>query len=393
MFKPYDSNFKVEDIVISKRSKDILFHQILSTIFNHGKIHFKDVYKDLSNCYAFSEITKDDYKSLLRKMIKENLVKIDGGGYLTTGYCFEKIFGKNNYMNFYSVFYPSFEYSIKKGRKTIGGLDISYVHMLEEGSQFILAGKPWKVKTIDEEGFFIRVEEDPNPDLKAPRWFSEGPPLTYDIARKVYDILVGNLDSEEEASVNEFLDNFGPLSTEYIGTVISLANKCGFRKGVIPVDISRRNNMVTIYTFAGNKANNLLPKIFELKGYGLSRVYNNEYFSSFKLDEEISVYEISNVLGDVEEIFADDDYIEDFIDILQEVFKNKFIDYLPEKDVVELKMDLQYDKDGLINVVNENEFVETKSDVFKEVLFNSRDLTDEEILERLHSIDKKVRTD
>ena len=86
-------------------------------------------------------------------------------------------------------------------------------------------------------------------------------------------------------------------------------------------------------------------------------------------------------------------YIEDFIDILQEVFKNKFIDYLPEKDVVELKMDLQYDKDGLINVVNENEFVETKSDVFKEVLFNSRDLTDEEILERLHSIDKKVRTD
>ena len=93
--------------------------------------------------------------------------------------------------------------------------------MLDEGSQFILAGKPWKVKTIDEEGFFIRVEEDPNPDLKAPRWFSEGPPLTYDIARKVYDILVGNLDSEEEASVNEFLDNFGPLSTEYIGTVIA----------------------------------------------------------------------------------------------------------------------------------------------------------------------------
>ncbi|WP_298534498.1 DEAD/DEAH box helicase [uncultured Methanobrevibacter sp.] len=384
---------KVEDIVISKRSKDILFHQILSTIFNHGKIHFKDVYNDLRNCYAFSEITKDDYKALLRKMVKENLVKIDGGGYLTTGYCFEKIFGKNNYMNFYSVFYPSFEYSIKKGRKTIGGLDISYVHMLDEGSQFILAGKPWKVKTIDEEGFFIRVEEDPNPDLKAPRWFSEGPPLTYDIARKVYDILVGNLDSEEEASANEFLDNFGDLSTEYIDTVISLAKKCGFRKGIIPVDISRRDNMVTIYTFAGNKANNLLPKIFELKGYGLSRVYNNEYFSSFKLDEEISVYEISNVLGDVEEIFADDDYIEDFIDILQEVFKNKFIDYLPEKDVVELKMDLQYDKDGLINVVNENEFVETKSDVFKEVLFNSRDLTDEEILERLHSIDKKVRTD
>ena len=110
-----------------------------------------------------------------------------------------------------------------------------------------------------------------------------------------------------------------------------------------------------------------------------------------------SCYETETVFSSsITNSFSGDVFIfrkEEFIEFQSEQNNNKFIDYLPEKDVVELKMDLQYDKDGLINVVNENEFVETKSDVFKEVLFNGRDLTDEEILERLHSIDKKVRTD
>lgn len=381
---------KVEDIVISKKSKDILFHQILSTIFNHGKIHYKEVFYELTNCYVFSEISKGEYETLLKKMIEQKLVKIDKGGYLTTGYCFEKIFGKNNYMNFYAVFYPSFEYVIKKGQKTIGGLDISYVPMLNKDSQFNLAGKTWKVKNIDEKDFIIRVEEDSEPNLESPRWFSEGPPLTYDIARKIYKILVESFDNEKDKKLyDKFLNNFSPLAREYIDNIIILAKKCGFTNGFIPVDINKKENIITIYTFAGNKVNNLLPKIFELNSFKMSKIFNTAYFSSFKLDSEININEISKVLGNVEEILSDDKYIEYFKDILQDVFKNKFIDYLPKKDVVELKMDLQYDKEGLINLINNNEFIETKNDGFKEVFFN-RNLNDEEIIKKLNDINNNT---
>ncbi len=383
---------KVEDIVISKKSKDILFHQILSTIFNNGKIDYKEVFYELTNCYVFSDISKEEYKTLLKKMIEQKFVKIDKGGYLTTGYCFEKIFGKNNYMNFYAVFYPSFEYAIKKGQKTIGGLDISYVHMLNKDSQFNLAGKNWKVKNIDEKEFIIRVEEDSDSNLNAPRWFSEGPPLTYDISRKIYSILVGSFDNEKDKKLYyKFLDNFSPLAKEYIDNIIILANKCGFIKDFIPVDINKKGNIITIYTFAGNKVNNLLPKIFELNGFKLSKIFNTAYFSSFQLDQEINIHDFSKILGNVEEIFSDDKYIEYFKDILQDVFKNKFIDYLPKKDVVELKMNLQYDKEGLINLINKNEFIETKNNIFKEVFFN-RNLNDEEIIKKLNDINNNNLT-
>ena len=44
---------KVEKIEISQESTDILFHQILSTIFEKGKINYKTLYKELMGCYAF----------------------------------------------------------------------------------------------------------------------------------------------------------------------------------------------------------------------------------------------------------------------------------------------------------------------------------------------------
>ena len=109
------------------------------------------------------------------------------------------------------------------------------------------------------------------------------------------------------------------------------------------------------------------------------------------MDQEINIHDFSKILGNVKEIFSDDKYIEYFKDILQDVFKNKFIDYLPKKDVVELKMNLQYDKEGLINLINKNEFIETKNNIFKEVFFN-RNLNDEEIIKKLNDINNNNLT-
>ena len=45
---------KVEDIHISKRSMDIFFHQILSSLFAKGRRSVNELYKELTQCYAFS---------------------------------------------------------------------------------------------------------------------------------------------------------------------------------------------------------------------------------------------------------------------------------------------------------------------------------------------------
>ena len=48
-------------------------------------------------------------------------------------------------MNFYAVFYPTYEYKIFEGDIEIGGLDVKYAINLESGEDFQLAGNYWYV--------------------------------------------------------------------------------------------------------------------------------------------------------------------------------------------------------------------------------------------------------
>ena len=51
----------VEKIKISDKSTDILFHQILSVVFEKGNPNYKDLYDELKGCYSFSGISFEDY--------------------------------------------------------------------------------------------------------------------------------------------------------------------------------------------------------------------------------------------------------------------------------------------------------------------------------------------
>ena len=65
-----------EEIYISHESKDIFFHQILSSLFEISDVHVKELYSEIQNCYAFSDISYDDCKFMLNDMRKRELVEI-----------------------------------------------------------------------------------------------------------------------------------------------------------------------------------------------------------------------------------------------------------------------------------------------------------------------------
>lgn len=353
---------EIEKIIISKESKDLMFHQLLSCIFNEGRINYKEAYKYLVNCYAFSEISKRDYMQLLKKMDELDFIDIDKQGFLTLGYGFEKTFGNWNFMNFYSVFCPSFEYKIKEGHKEVGTLDVAYASMLEVGSQFILGGKPWKVNYKDDEEFYIKVDHEPSPDADAPSWFSEGPPLNYMITRKVYDILLNDFD-------RTFLKRFDSKSTEAIENAISVAKQSGFEKNVVPVYINKANNQVKIYTFAGDKANNLLAKIIHMY-HDIYSEYTTAYYTSFRVPKGIEMKDIEYIFYNMEEILEKDETIELIDQLVGKFYKNKFINYLPRDDEIKLKMHLLFDKEGLLDLVKNNDLIEIPKDKFKKVFLD-----------------------
>ena len=344
---------KVEKITISKKSSDILFHQILSAVFEKGNIHYKDLFDELCDCYAFSGISFKNYVHILKEMRSNGMIDISNN-LITLGYEFEKEFGQSNYKNFYAVFSPSFSYIIYEGNKEVGNLDIAYAIDLNVGDQFNLAGKLWKVNSIDHERYVVYVSKENLTKAKLPNWYSEGAPTNSLITNKIHEILQDNFDKK-------YLNPFDASACEIIEHAIYNAKIDEFRPGILPVELNSGN--IYIYTFAGDKANKLLIKIFEMY-FDVYNPFSTPIFASFRVKDGISPEEIESVIYDLDNILSQK-ATEAMLDKLTETFKkNKFIEFLPADVKGSLKMHILFDKEALleatedkmINFIEESQF-------------------------------------
>jgi len=348
---------KIEEVSISTNSKDIYFHQILSSVFEKRIIKEKDLFYDLKDCYVFSNISKEEYKHIITNMVEKGFLdKYDNN--LSLGCNFEKKFGRGNFKEFYAVFCPNYDYHVKEGGKEIGTIDPVFALRLKVRESFILGGKRWKVIHIDNKRFTITVKQDHSSKKDIPQWFNEGPPLNYLITRKIYGILSGDL-------IEENLKTFDEKTKEVIFDVINLANEKGFQKGIIPIEINSETRKVFIYSFAGVKANKLLSALFRLY-YEIYDVEDTQFFSSFKVKNDINFLDIESILYVLEDKLKEKKTLEFINQLVGKFYKNKFINFLPYEDQANLKMEIIFDKENLIDLIKNN----TPVEVF-DINFNS----------------------
>ena len=348
---------KIEKINITQKSTDIFLHQILSKLYENGHLHYKKLYADLIYCYAFSKITKIEYQYLLKHMESEGLININNN-IISLGYEFEKQFGHGNFQNFYAVFSPSISYKILEGVREIGTLDVSYAVDLEKHDLFNLAGKLWKITSIDHDNYKIHVTHEKVKKSKLPVWHSEGSPISYMIADKIYEILEGKFDEK-------FLNPLDDSSREIIKKTIDMAQKDKFRQGILPVELN--NNEVHIYTFAGDKANKLLLKIFEMY-HEIYNPFTTPIYTSFKVNQ-ITKSEIEGIIYNIEEILLKKDTTDTLDDLTSSFKKNKFIKFLPGEMRAQLKMDLIFDREGLIQATQDKSINFIENSQFRKTLF------------------------
>lgn len=346
----------VENIKISRKSIDIFFHQILSSLFEIGEINFKELYDELTRCYAFSDITIKEYKLLLTEMKNQGLIEINHNR-LSLGYDFEKEFGYGNYKNFYAVFTPSFSYTILENNREVGQLDISYAVDLGVGDYFNLAGKLWKVSSINHDKYWIHVKKANITKANLPSWQSEGSPIDILITNKIYQILQGDFDYK-------YLKPFDESGRQIIEQAIQNAKKDEFRIGILPVEINDGN--IYIHTFAGDKANKLLLKIFEMY-HDIYNTFTTPVYVSFKVKGGIAREDIESIIYDLENILKDKETLYMLDELTKSFKKNKFMQYLPEQLRARLKIDVIFDKEELlmatadksINFIEESKFRKT----------------------------------
>lgn len=351
----------VENIKIIKKPYDIYFHQILSTVHNKGKILKKDLYFYLHDCYSFQSISSNEFRRLIDYMVEEDFLE-ENYNFLSTGYTFEKKFGKINYRDFYAVFCPNNEFNVKHGIKTVGTIDPTYALMLKVGDSFVLGGKHWEITQKDIVKYNIQVVPDNFKSGEVPGWNGDGPLLSYMLSRKIFSLLLNDFNHD---IFNKNKSKFDDISVRMVNKQIENARFNGFNKDVIPVEIDSETGKIYIYTFAGDKANQLLSLIFKLY-YDTYKVNNCPFYTSFKIKDNYSFEDLENIILNVKKILSDNSNKIKISNLLGTYYKNKFINFIPPEYNAQLKFDLLFDEENLIKLCEQKQPVPCGKSLIKE---------------------------
>ncbi|MGB4611038.1 MAG: DEAD/DEAH box helicase [Methanothermobacter thermautotrophicus] len=331
---------RLEDLRIPVRPLDIYFHQILSSVFELEKPTRGDIYRGLGRAHVFSDLDAEDFRHLVEFMVENDFLRVHGP-YLHHGFNFEKTFGKMNFLEFYTVFPPNYEFTVKHRTKVIGSLDSFFVvTYLKVGRGFILGGEKWVVKDIDHERFIVRVKPCTR-DAEIPDWSSGGAPTTFEVARHVYDILLGDFDR----GLLSWLD---PGSRARVQSCMEMASAEGLDHGMIPVRIGER---IEINTFAGERVNALISDVFRLE-HGVYDISNSALTSSFSA--RLDYHDIESTLRDIPAIISEEDFPLRLEDNLDRFVKNKFIEHLPGDVAAHMRYSLLYRPDELLRLLRDN---------------------------------------
>ncbi len=120
----------------------LLYHQTMSTLASCGEMTPAELATRVMTLSSFHLITQDDYRILLRHLIKIGHIDQTENGGLIVGLEGERIV--NNY-KFYAVFQENVEYAVRAGAEELGTI----VKPPPIGDKIAIAGRVWVVEEVD----------------------------------------------------------------------------------------------------------------------------------------------------------------------------------------------------------------------------------------------------
>ena len=206
----------VESVPIQTRAWPVLVHQLLALTLQFGAISPERCWEQLSVISDFTNISHDEYETLITHMIKEDYL-FSSGGLLSMGTQAERTFGRKNFMEIYAVFSSPQLYKVQtKANYIVGSLEQAFVDKLvPEISTFLLGGRAWSVLNISHDDRSVRVTAAPRG--KKPSWGGFAPQLLgFDLCQKIAKILQSNepipyIDDIAQAALDEGRTDLQPL--------------------------------------------------------------------------------------------------------------------------------------------------------------------------------------
>ncbi|GAA3627457.1 DEAD/DEAH box helicase [Lactobacillus hamsteri] len=120
----------------------LLYHQTMSTLASSGEMTPAELASRVLTLSYFHNVSQDDYKVLLRHLLKTDQIQRTENGGLILGLAGERVV--NNF-KFYAVFQENEEFSVHAGSEELGTI----VKPPPVGDKIAIAGRVWVVEYID----------------------------------------------------------------------------------------------------------------------------------------------------------------------------------------------------------------------------------------------------
>ena len=120
----------------------LLYHQTMSTLASSGEMTPAELASRVLPLTYFHNVSQEDYKVLLRHLIKSNQIQQTENGGLIVGLAGERVV--NNF-KFYAVFQENVEFSVHAGSEELGTI----VKTPPVGDKIAIAGRVWVVEDVD----------------------------------------------------------------------------------------------------------------------------------------------------------------------------------------------------------------------------------------------------
>ena len=120
----------------------LLYHQTMSVLASQGEMTPAELASRVLTLNCFKTISQDDYRILLRHLIKtDHITQTETGG-LITGLAGERVV---NSFKFYAVFQENVEYTVRTASEQLGTI----VKPPPAGDKIAIAGRVWRVEDVD----------------------------------------------------------------------------------------------------------------------------------------------------------------------------------------------------------------------------------------------------
>ena len=246
----YNEGF-IEPFAMSRKSFDILLHQILSTVKQLSGCSRADLIELMATNSAFQEIGKEDIETIIDELLHTDMLEKVGSD-LIIGLTGERTV---NNKEFYSVFKSEPNLKVINSGKTIG--EIPFSPSVTPGENILLAARIWKIVDVDQQAAKIMVV--PASDGKKPIFGGTGGNIHPRIREKMLEILLD--DTHYDVLDENSVEILRALRKEFV--VFPITDPKTQRP------ILNKNEHLEFYTFQGSKINRKPPFLLTSAGIQL----------------------------------------------------------------------------------------------------------------------------